>query len=157
MRIDLSPKGQVVGTRKVLENGQVHGLSEHAGKEVLIVVPNGRPVVKNTMTDYVHEWQKIAERNAKRAAKEFQAFQKKVPRTREAAVLLAKQRIAFARDQLDVERLTKAGPVVKARRNVEKRIKRARKQVKTAQTWITARLPALPARAPARRAKKVAA
>lgn len=153
MRIDLKPQGQVIGTRKVLGNGQVHGLSEHAGKEVLILIPNGRPIVKNTMTDYVHEWQKIAERNAKRAAKEFQAFQKKVPRTPQAAVLLAKEQIAFARDQLAVERITKAAPVVKARRNVQKRIKRARKQVKTAQTWITSRLPALPAR----QAKKASA
>lgn len=154
MRIDLSPQGQVVGTRKVLENGQVHGLAEHAGKEVLIVVPNGRPIVKNTMTDYVHEWQKIAQRNAKRAAKEFQTFQKKVPRTPAAAVLLAKTQFAFARDQLAVERLVKAAPVARARRNVEKRIKRARKQVKHAQTWISSRMPALPT---GRRAKKTAA
>lgn len=153
MRIDLSPQGKVVGTRKVSENGQVNGLSDHAGKEVLILVPNGRPIVKNTVADYVHEWQRIAERNAKRAQKEFIAIQKKLPRSRQAALKLAKQQIEFARDQLAVERLVKAAPVAKARRNVEKRIKRARKQVKHAQTWITSRLPALPT---GRRAKKAA-
>ena len=146
MRIDLKPQGQVIGTRKVLANGQVHGLSELAGKEVLIIVPNGRPILKNTMTDYFHEWQKIAERNAKRAAKEWQAFQKRVPRSPQAALVLAKQRLAFARDQLAVERLTKAEPVVRARRSVEKRVKRARKQVRHAQAWLATRIPAVPSR-----------
>lgn len=156
MRIDLSPQGQVVGTRKVSENGQVSGLSEQAGKEVLILVPNGRPIVKNTVADYVHEWQRIAERNAKRAQKEFLALQKKLPKNRQAALKMAKEQIAFARDQLAVERLVKAASVAKARRNVEKRIQRARKQVKHAQTWLRARMPAR-ATTTRRSAKKAAA
>jgi hypothetical protein len=157
MRIDLTPQGKVVGTRKVSENGQVTGLSEHAGQDVLILVPNGTPVVRNTMADYVHEWQRIAERNAKRAAKEWQSFQKKVPRSRQAALKLAKEQIEFARDQLAVERLVKAAPVVQARRNVEKRIKRARKQVLHAQTWLRARMPAAPASRNGRKTSKAAA
>lgn len=154
MRIDLRPQGKVVGTRKVSENGQVHGLSEHAGKEVLILVPNGRPIVRNTVADYVHEWQRIAQRNTKRAVKEWEAFQKKLPRNRQAALRLAKDQLEFARAQLDLDRVVKAAPIVRARRNVEKRVRHARTQVRTAQTWLHARIPALPS---ARRPRKAAA
>ena len=141
MRIDLSPSGHVYGTRRVPTSGNLNGLSELAGKDVLIVVPNGRPIVRNTVADYFHEWQKIAERNAKRAAKEWQALQKRLPRDRKAALKLAKDQLELARSQLDMQRMLRRPVVAHARRNVQKRVRRARKQVRLAETWIRTRIP----------------
>jgi hypothetical protein len=39
LRIDIGPGGKIVGTKRVSPNGQVSGLREYAGKEVLIVIP----------------------------------------------------------------------------------------------------------------------
>jgi hypothetical protein len=39
MRLDIGPGGKIVGTKRVSPNGQVSGLREYAGKEVLIVIP----------------------------------------------------------------------------------------------------------------------
>jgi hypothetical protein len=154
MRIDLTPKGQIVGTRKVGENGHVTGLDKYAGKEILILVPNGRPVVKNTLTDYMHEWQRIAERNTKRAAKEWRAFQKRVPKSPEAALKLAKAQMVAARDQLEMPRLVARLPVAKVQRDVEKRLEHARMTVGHARAWIEARVPRLGAPTSRRKAAK---
>jgi hypothetical protein len=39
MRLDLGPDGKIIGTRRVSPNGQVSGLSEFAGREVLVLLP----------------------------------------------------------------------------------------------------------------------
>ncbi len=39
MRLDLGPDGKIIGTRRVSPNGQVSGLSEYAGREVLVIIP----------------------------------------------------------------------------------------------------------------------
>ncbi len=39
MRIDLGAGGKIIGTRKVSPNGQVSGLRDFAGQEVLVVLP----------------------------------------------------------------------------------------------------------------------
>jgi hypothetical protein len=41
MRIDIGPGGKIVGTRRVSPNGQVSGLSEFSGQEVLVILPGG--------------------------------------------------------------------------------------------------------------------
>jgi hypothetical protein len=42
MKIDIGMEGKILGTKRVSPNGQVSGLSEYAGEEVLIVYPGPR-------------------------------------------------------------------------------------------------------------------
>jgi hypothetical protein len=39
MRIDIGRGGKILGTKKVSPNGQVSGLKEYAGQEVLVILP----------------------------------------------------------------------------------------------------------------------
>jgi len=39
MRLDIGPDGKIIGTRRVSPNGQVSGLSEFSGREVLVILP----------------------------------------------------------------------------------------------------------------------
>lgn len=39
MRLDLGSDGKIIGTRRVSPNGQVSGLSEFAGREILVILP----------------------------------------------------------------------------------------------------------------------
>lgn len=39
MRLDIGGDGKIIGTRRVSPNGQVSGLSEFAGREVLVILP----------------------------------------------------------------------------------------------------------------------
>jgi len=39
MRIDIGPDGKIIGSRRVSPNGQVSGLSEFSGREVLVILP----------------------------------------------------------------------------------------------------------------------
>jgi hypothetical protein len=39
MRLDLGPDGKIIGTRRVSPNGQVSGLSDFTGQEVLVILP----------------------------------------------------------------------------------------------------------------------
>jgi len=41
MRIDIGPGGKIIGTRRVSPNGQVSGLSDFSGQEVLVILPGG--------------------------------------------------------------------------------------------------------------------
>lgn len=38
MRLDIGPGGKIIGTKRVSPNGQVSGLSDYAGREVLVVL-----------------------------------------------------------------------------------------------------------------------
>lgn len=39
MRLDIGPDGKIIGTRRVSPNGQVSGLSDFSGREVLVILP----------------------------------------------------------------------------------------------------------------------
>jgi len=39
MRLEIGPDGKIIGTRRVSPNGQVSGLTEFAGHEVLVILP----------------------------------------------------------------------------------------------------------------------
>ena len=46
MRLEIGADGKIIGTRRVSPNGQVSGLSEFSGREVLVILPgssNGTP------------------------------------------------------------------------------------------------------------------
>lgn len=138
MKIDIGPQGRIVGTKRVSTSGQVAGLAHYAGKDVMIIVPEGRPSLHLTPRDYLHEWQHVAQRTAKRAKHELRHW-----RTR-------------ARDPEDVlrdvkRRLNKAGVPTRipsadeARRILEKRIVQLRrqKQVRRAERWLRTQLASL--------------
>jgi hypothetical protein len=44
MRLEIGPDGKIIGTRRVSPNGQVSGLTEFAGREVLVILPGASPV-----------------------------------------------------------------------------------------------------------------
>lgn len=141
MRIDIGPEGRIVGTKRVSQAGSVAGLSAQAGKDVLIVVPEGRPVFRFTARDYVHEWQKMAQKTAKRLTKELRVAQARLPDPK--AVLVQ------ARKELSPRTLAKRIPdAAEARKIVLRRVGdvRRRKQVRQAERWIKARWSALEAR-----------
>jgi hypothetical protein len=39
MRLEIGPDGKIIGTRRVSPNGQVSGLTEFSGREVLVILP----------------------------------------------------------------------------------------------------------------------
>lgn len=39
MKLDIGPDGKIIGTRRVSPNGQVSGLTEFSGREVLVILP----------------------------------------------------------------------------------------------------------------------
>ena len=41
MRLDIGADGKIIGARRVSPNGQVSGLTEYAGREVLVILPGG--------------------------------------------------------------------------------------------------------------------
>jgi hypothetical protein len=50
MRIELGSDGKIIGSRRVSPNGQVSGLTEFAGREVLVILPGA------THTDSATGW-----------------------------------------------------------------------------------------------------
>jgi hypothetical protein len=58
MRIDIGAGGKIIGTKRVSPNGQVSGLREYAGKEVLVILP-GEGVSEPTGEDIFSEMQKL--------------------------------------------------------------------------------------------------
>ncbi len=39
MKLEIGPDGKIIGTRRVSPNGQVSGLTEFSGREVLVILP----------------------------------------------------------------------------------------------------------------------
>ena len=73
MKIEFESGAKIVGTKRVSAKGQVSGLTEFAGKEVMIVlVPDEGPAVKTTMEYLYHELHKAAEEHMKVAFKNSQ-------------------------------------------------------------------------------------
>ena len=141
MRIDIGPEGRIVGTKRVSTGGTVAGLATHAGKDVLIVLPDGRPVFRFSARDYVHGWQKNAQKGAKRVVKELRGVQARLPTPQ--AVLVK------ARRELSRRALAKRIPdAAQARRLVLRRVNeiRRRKDVRNAERWVKARWTAIESR-----------
>jgi hypothetical protein len=40
MQLEIGPDGKIIGTRRVSPNGQVSGLTEYSGREVLVILPD---------------------------------------------------------------------------------------------------------------------
>lgn len=75
MKIDIGTEGKILGTKRVSPNGQVSGLSEFAGEEVLIIYPGSRePRIKMEAKDYVHEVEKAVHNQMKAAFGQYQGL-----------------------------------------------------------------------------------
>ncbi len=77
MKIEFEPGAKIVGTKRVSAKGQVSGLTEFAGKDVMIIlVPKEGPAIKPTHEYLYHELQKAAEEHMKIAFKNTQNLSK---------------------------------------------------------------------------------
>lgn len=75
MKIDIGADGKILGTKRVSPNGQVSGLSEYAGEEVLIIYPGPRePRIKMETRDYLHEMEKAVNSQMKHAFRQYKAL-----------------------------------------------------------------------------------
>lgn len=133
MRIDLSPQGHIVGTRRVPASGQLTGLKDYAGKELLLLLPKGRPVLRTTLRDHVYDWERVAQKNAKRAAKEWRALQKRLPHS-------SREALDLARRELRWQRVSSRIQWPETRKTLRRQVRRARTQVRDARVWVRARL-----------------
>ena len=78
MKIDIGAEGKILGTKRVSPNGQVSGLSEYAGEEVLIIYPGPRePRIRMQAGDYVHEVEKAVQNQMKVAFQQYKALKSK--------------------------------------------------------------------------------
>lgn len=75
MKIDIGSEGKILGTKRVSPNGQVSGLSEYAGEEVLIIYPGPRePRVQLGAEDYLHEVEKAVEGQMRSAFRQYKVL-----------------------------------------------------------------------------------
>lgn len=78
MKIDIGAEGKILGTKRVSPNGQVSGLSEYAGEEVLVIYPGPRePRIRMEAKDYVHEVEKAVNNQMKVAFRQYRALKEK--------------------------------------------------------------------------------
>jgi hypothetical protein len=153
MRIDIGPEGKIVGTKRVAADGAVGGLASFAGKDVLIVVPQGHASFRFGPEDYLHEWQKMAQKGAKQALKEVRRLRKEIPSVEELRAIglkLPDKAVKMAKKELRARGLpTKIPTALQARAIVEKRVAslRREKRVKQAEKWVRARIDMIGAKA----------
>lgn len=76
MKIDIG-NGKILGTKKVSQNGQISGFTEYAGREVLVVLPEGEPTVRLDTKEYVREMQAAANEHMKLAFEQYRELKKK--------------------------------------------------------------------------------
>ena len=78
MKIDIGAEGKILGTKRVSPNGQVSGLSEYAGEEVLVIYPGPRePKVQLGASDYVHEVEKAVNNQMRTAFRQYKVLKEK--------------------------------------------------------------------------------
>ena len=75
MKIELEPGAKIVGTKRVSAKGQVSGLTEYAGKEVMVILlPKEGPGIKTNAEYLYHELQKAAEEHMELAFKQSKSL-----------------------------------------------------------------------------------
>jgi hypothetical protein len=78
MKIDIGSEGKILGTKRVSPNGQVSGLSEYAGEEVLVIYPGPRtPRVQLGADDYLHEVEKAVNNQMRTAFRQYKSLKEK--------------------------------------------------------------------------------
>lgn len=75
MKIDIGREGKILGTKKVSPNGQVSGLSEYAGEEVLVIYPGpSEPRIRMDARDHMHEVEKAVSNQMRHAFQQYQGL-----------------------------------------------------------------------------------
>lgn len=78
MKIDIGTEGKILGTKRVSPNGQVSGLSEYAGEEVLIIYPGPKePRIRKDPEDYVKEIEAAVREQMKGAFRQYKVLKAK--------------------------------------------------------------------------------
>lgn len=78
MKIDIGAEGKILGTKRVSPNGQVSGLSEYAGEEVLIIYPGPRePRIRMEARDYLHEVEKAVQAQMRTAFTQYKGLKRR--------------------------------------------------------------------------------
>lgn len=86
MKIDIGSEGKILGTKRVSPNGQVSGLSEYAGEEVLIIYPGpSEPRIRLEAKDYVHEVEKAVHNQMRQAFRQYKDLKDKYKDEAEAS------------------------------------------------------------------------
>jgi uncharacterized protein YeaO (DUF488 family) len=76
LKIEFESGAKIVGTKRVSTKGQVSGLTEYAGKEVMIIlIPKDGTAIKPTHEYLYHELQSAAEEQMKLAFKNYKKLQ----------------------------------------------------------------------------------
>lgn len=76
MKIDIG-NGKILGTKKVSANGQVSGFTEFAGKELLVILPDGEPEYALGPKDYVAELEVAANEHMKLAFRQYKELKRR--------------------------------------------------------------------------------
>ena len=76
MKIDIG-NGKILGTKRVSANGQISGFTEFAGREVLVVLPEGEPTVKLDAKEYVREMQTATNEHMKLAFVQYKELKRR--------------------------------------------------------------------------------
>jgi len=76
LKIDIGPGGKIIGTKRVSANGQVSGLTEFAGQEVLVILPGEEGFETGVGTDdVVTDFQKAAYDQIRLAFRQYKQLQ----------------------------------------------------------------------------------
>jgi hypothetical protein len=71
MKIDIG-RGKILGTKEVSANGQISGFKDYAGREVLVVLPEGETEVQQDPAEVVEEIKLATQHHMKVAFNEYE-------------------------------------------------------------------------------------
>jgi hypothetical protein len=75
MRLDIGPGGKIIGTKRVSPNGQVSGLSDFVGREVLIVLVEDAASAGTSPLGGPTAWSEAVNEQMRHAFEQYQALQ----------------------------------------------------------------------------------
>jgi len=76
MRIDIGSDGKIIGTRRVSPNGQVSGLTEFAGREVLVILPGSHHPEATSLWPPTEGMAQAVQEQMREAFERYEALQK---------------------------------------------------------------------------------
>ncbi len=71
MKIDIG-RGKILGTKEVSPNGQISGFKEYAGREVLVVLPEGETELESDPAEVVEEVKLATQHHMRVAFNEYE-------------------------------------------------------------------------------------
>lgn len=83
MKIDIG-RGKILGTKRVSPNGQISGFTEYAGREVLVVLPEGEATTQPDARDLVDEIKAATQQQMRVAFHEYEDLKERFQGPNEA-------------------------------------------------------------------------